>query len=135
MAQASTSSGPVNSKVTFTASNSVTVPGTGNTTLLQVKVQGLERIFVQLSATTQALDAFLIQGKAHADATALTLFSAGADFTSPAGLMIDASGDLTGLAASASGWFVMDVRGLYEVKILASAAADSATVAIYLGGM
>jgi hypothetical protein len=48
--------------------------------------------------------------------------------------MIKASGDLTGVAAAGSGWFVMDVRGLFEVNVLASAAVDSAAVSIYAGG-
>jgi hypothetical protein len=118
--------------VTSSAS-AVACPATGNTALLTISTAGLERLFVQISVATQALDAFLIQGRAASGASFVTLFSAAGDFTSPAGLMVDASGDLTTLAASGTGWFVMDVRGLYEVKLLASGAVDSAAVTVYAG--
>lgn len=126
---------PINTTALQYASNAeVSVGGTGNTSLMNIPVRGLSRIFVQLAVTTQALDAFLIKGKASPDATAVTIFSQATDFTSPAGLMVDASGDLTALAASGSGWFAMDVSGLESVEILASAAADSAVVTIHAGG-
>jgi hypothetical protein len=115
-------------------SGAVTVPASGNTALMTIPVAGLERIFVQVSVATQALDAFIVQGRCAAAASFTTLYSAAADFTAPAGLMVGASGDLTTLAAAASGWFIMDVRGLYEVKILASAAVDSAAVSVDAGG-
>jgi hypothetical protein len=119
---------------TADASGAVTVPAASNTALLTISCAGLERIAVQVGVITQALDAFLIQGRCSADAAFATLYSAGADYTSPAGLLIDASGDLTAIAAAGSGWFVMDVRGLYEVKLLASAAVDSAAVTVFVGG-
>lgn len=119
----------------FTASNvAVACPASGNTTLLVLPVVGIRRIFVQLSVATQALDAFIISAKAHKDATAITLFSAAADFTSPAGLMVDASGDLTTTAAGGTGWFVMKVEGLHEVTIAASGAVNNAAVTIYACG-
>jgi hypothetical protein len=126
--------GPITRKVIAAKNEAVSVAGTGNTTLLHVPCAGLERIFVQFSVTTQALDAFLIQAKASADATLTTLYSAAADFTAPTGLLVGASGDLTTTAAAASGWFILDVRGLFEVKVLASAALDSAAVSVYMGG-
>lgn len=113
----------------------VTVAQSGNTTLLDLDVSGLERLAVQLAVTGQALDAFLVQATPP-DGTLATYFSAAADFTSPAGLIIDASGDLTVLAAAATGWFVMDVRGLSKVKILASSGnIAGSTVSAYAGGL
>jgi hypothetical protein len=112
----------------------VACPAAGNTALLTIPVAGLEQIFVQISVATQALDAFLVQGRCSADAAFATLYSAAGDFTSPVGLILDASGDLTILAAAASGWFLMDVRGLYEVKLLASGAVNNAAVTVYAGG-
>lgn len=116
------------------SASAVSCPATGNTALLTIATAGLERIFVQVSVATQALDAFLVQARCSADATLTTLYSAAADFTVPAGLMVGASGDLTTLAAAGSGWFIMDVRGLYEVKLLASGAVDSAAVTVFVGG-
>jgi hypothetical protein len=110
----------------------VAVPASGNTTLLQFRTYGLERIFVQIDVTVNALDTFLISGRASADATAATLYSTAGAFTSPAGLIVGASGDLTTQAVG-SGWFIMDVRGLWDVTIQASGNGAS-TVSIYMGG-
>lgn len=112
----------------------VSVAVSGNTTLIQLPVNGLERICVQFTVATNNLDAFLIQARASQDATAATLYSAAADFTSPTGLLVGASGDLTTVAAAGSGWFIMDVRGLWDVTILASATGGAAVVDIYAGG-
>lgn len=112
----------------------VSVAASGNTTLLQIPVYGLERIFVQFDVATNNLDAFLVRARCSADATTATLYSAAADFTAPAGLIVGASGDLTTVAAAASGWFIMDVRGLWDVTIQASATGGAAVVDIYAGG-
>jgi hypothetical protein len=118
----------------YSGNASVSVPATGNTTLLTLPTVGIARIFVQLSVATQALDALIISAKAHPDATAITLYSTGAHFTSPAGLMKAASGDITTTAAGGTGWFVMETTGLYEVTLSASAAVNNAVVTIYACG-
>jgi hypothetical protein len=119
----------------FTASNAaVSCPASGNTELLKLPVVGITRIFVQLSVATQALDAFIIAGKAHPDATAVTIASAAADFTSPADPIVDASGDLTTIAAAGTGWFIMNVAGFYQITISASGAVNNAAVTIYASG-
>ncbi|MGE5524343.1 MAG: hypothetical protein ACM3SS_11555 [Rhodospirillaceae bacterium] len=120
----------------LSASNaSVSVPQSGNTTVLEIDVTELEQIFVEVAVATKLLDAFIISGKAHRDGSYLTLYSAGADFTSPAGLLIDASGDITTQAAGSSGWFLMDVRGLVAVKLQASGGdAVASSVSVYASG-
>jgi hypothetical protein len=118
---------------TDASAEAVSCPAAGNTALLTISTAGMEQLFVQISVATQALDAFLVQARANADAPFATLYSAAGDFTSPAGLILDASGDLTILAAAASGWLLMDVRGLYEVKLLASGAVNNAAVTVYAG--
>jgi len=112
----------------------VSVAASGNTTLLTMVVAGLERIFVQFSVATNALDAFAISAKAHPLATAATLYSTAGSFTSPTGLLLGASGDLTAVAAGSSGWFVMDVHGLHEVSVTASASVGAAVLQVYAGG-
>jgi len=120
--------------VRFSANSAVSVAAAGNTTILQQRVDGLERLFVQFDVATNNLDAFLIKAKAHPDATAVTLYSTATDFTAPAGLLLGASGDLTAVAAAGSGWFVLDVRGLHEVTVQASASGGAAAVTVYAGG-
>lgn len=120
------------------ASNSaVAVAQAGNTTLLDLDVRELDRIFVQFDVTGQALDAFIVQASAHRDATPTSLASAAAHYTGAGSgsLIVGASGDLTTVAAAASGWFIMDVRGLTRVQILASSGnVAGSTVTIYAGG-
>lgn len=112
----------------------VAVAVSGNTTLLTLRVFGLERIFVQVTPSDNNFDAFSIAARSCPDAGSSTLYSTSGAFTSPAGLIVAASGDLTALAAAATGWFIMDVRGLWEVTIAASATGGVATTDIYLGG-
>ena len=118
------------------ASNTaLSVAASGTTTLLELDVKDIERIYVQIAPTVQALDAFSVQILPHSSGAYSTIASAAADFTSPTGLIVGASGDLTTLAAAATGWFIMDTRGLARVKITASAnVAGAATVSIYAGG-
>ena len=124
------------SKRILRASNSaLSVPASGNTTLLDLDVKDTERIYVQLVPTTQALDAFIVAILPHSNGAYSTIASAATDFTAPVGLMVGASGDLTTLAAAATGWFILDTRGLARVRIQASAnVAGAATVTIYAGG-
>jgi hypothetical protein len=118
----------------FTAKNSVSLLAAGNTELLKLNVVGTTRLFVQIAVATQALDAFIVAAKAHQEATAVTMYSAAADFTSPGDPMVDASGDLTTTAAAGTGWFVMNTFGLFEITISASAAVNGAVVTIFACG-
>lgn len=119
----------------FAAGNAaVSCPATGNTTLLTLPVVGITRIFVQVSVATQALDAFIVSAKAHPSATAITIASTAAHYTSPSDPIVAASGDLTTTAASGTGWFLMNVAGLYEVTIACSGAVNNAAVTIYASG-
>ena len=122
-------------RVLRSSNTALSVAATGNTTLLDLDVKDIERVFVQIAPTVQALDAFVVQIQPHSDGAFSTIASAAGDFTTPTGLMVGASGDLTTLAAAATGWFILDTRGLARVKILASAnAAGAATVSVYAGG-
>jgi len=65
----------------------------------------------------------------------VTLLSVAADYTSPAGIVVDASGDLTILGAGATGWLILDVLGFNRIKLQASANVAGATSAsIFAGG-
>ena len=104
----------------FAKNESVTVVQTGNTALIEVDTSCIETLAVEAVVTGQNLDAFVVQGKVHPESTYVTLASATADYTTPKSPIIRASGDLTGITAGATGWFLMDVRPFYSVKVLAS---------------
>lgn len=123
-------------KRTFQSKNAaVSVAVAGLTTLLElVDVGDLVRIFFQMDVTVAALDAFQVQGKFHEGGAYVALYSAAAAFTSPAGLIVGASGDLTAQGAGTTGWFVMEVRGLKSLRIQASANTNPATVSAFACG-
>ena len=108
-------------KCVLEASNaSVSVVQTGNTTLLDIGIpDGVEKIFLLITVATQAIDAFVVQGKATPADTYATLLSAAGDYTSTNGFNLMASGDLTAQAVGV-GWLLLNTRGLSNVKVLAS---------------
>ncbi len=115
-----TSSHPRQDFSVFAKNEAVTVAQTGNTALIEVDTSCIENLAVEAVVTDQNLDAFVVQGKVHPESTYVTLASATADYTTPKSPIIRASGDLTGITAGATGWFLMDVRPFYSVKVLAS---------------
>ncbi|CAB4179969.1 hypothetical protein UFOVP1040_8 [uncultured Caudovirales phage] len=119
------------------ANAAVSVPAAGLTTLLDIDVRGIEMLTLRVDPTVQALDQCVVSGKAHPDdASYFTIANAGAAFTSPSGFVVKASGDLTTQAAGSTGWVLLDVRGLSNVKLEASAnVAGPATVTATAGGM
>lgn len=118
------------------ASNvAVAVAQTGNTEVLKVPCFGIDRLYVHVGVADQALDAFIVRAYATLDAAADTLFSLSTDYTNPAGILVGASGDLTTLAAAATGWLVLDVRGISQIDILASSGnVAGSAVTVYAGG-
>ncbi len=106
---------------------STTVALAGLTTIgAAFDVSGFSRLFVQIdNAGANAFDAFEIQGSPDGGTTYEALYSAAGDYTTPAGALVDASGDLTALASGATGWFILDTRGIDYLRIQASAAVGS----------
>lgn len=116
-------------------SAAVSIPAAGNTTFLTVDVSQLARVAFEIkNEGANAFDAFIVQGKVTSGSNWMTLFSAAADFTSPAGLVVDASGDLTVLAAGATGWLVLDCLGFNGIRLQASANVSGATSASAFAG-
>lgn len=105
-------------------------------TVITIPCADMERVFIDLATSNDsALDQFGVQGKFNDDATARTLYNTAAAFTSPAGLIVGASGDLTTLAANSNGWLIVDTRGLYQLILQAAqAAGDATTLTIEVGG-
>ncbi len=66
-------------------------------------------------------DAFEIQTSSDGGANFETEHSTSGDFTGPTEALIGTSGDLTALAANARGWFRLDVQGIDQIRVQASA--------------
>lgn len=98
----------------------VAIPQTGNTVFLTLDVRDMTYLAFQVAVAAQDLDAFVIEGRTHQDAPYFTIANSAGDFTSPAGFMIKASASLVTLAAAGTGWVLMDVRGLTDVRLSAS---------------
>ncbi|HEY6965884.1 MAG TPA: hypothetical protein VI229_00320 [Burkholderiales bacterium] len=114
----------------------VSVPSAGLTTLLDIDVRGLSFVTVRVDPTVQALDALELQGKTNqGEGSYFTFASASGDYTSPSGYVVKASGNLAAQAAGSIGWVLVDVRGLSQLRVQASAnVAGAATVSAYAGG-
>lgn len=114
----------------------VAVPAAGNTDLLDMDVSQVARLALEIRNTgANAFDAFIVQGKFHPDGAYVTILSAAADYTAPAGIVVDASGDLTVLAAGATGWLILDALAFIKLKVQASANVAGATTAgVFAGG-
>lgn len=111
----------------------------GNTELLEVLVDGIEQVWVEVVLTTQAFDAFIIEGKMTPESGYLTLTNAVVGSASaapqPVGLILAASAHtFASLAAAATGWLLLNTHGLYSIRISASAAVNGANVTIRASG-
>jgi len=109
------------------------VTSTSNVTVTTLDVRGLNVLYVEIQPVTEALTAFEIAARPNTQGTFNTLFSASGDFTSPDGLLIGASGDLTVLSAGSTGWFIMFCLGLDRVQLSATA-AGAGTLTVIAGG-
>lgn len=106
-----------------------------NTTILEIDVSQIARLAVEIRNTGGfALDAFRVDGKVSSDGAYVNLASLAAAYTSPSGLIVAASGDLTVLASGATGWLVIDVLGFNKIRFQASSNGTITTVGILAGG-
>lgn len=120
------------SRAAFKTVAAVTVAET-LTSLIAVNVAGYERLTAEIKVAGQALDQFVVKGRTHPGGTMMTLFATGTDFTTPAGMVVDASGDLT-LQAVGSGWLALDVSGWERIEIqAASGNVAGSTVTPFVG--
>jgi|GEM_PF-2134317 len=115
----------------------VSVAKSGLTDIAVFNVLGIERIMIQVVVTGQALDQFEIAARStlRTGNDPATLYNLSTDFTSPKGLIVGASGDLTTQGAGTTGTVIMDVKGLAEITLRASSGnAAGSTVSTYVGG-
>jgi hypothetical protein len=108
------------------------VLATGDTDLIVIGNREYAKLCVHLAVTGQALDNFDVLAKANPAGVIVNVTPANwaslADTDYPG--ILYASGNLAALAAAASGYFEMDVTGLREITLRASAAVDGAAVAL-----
>jgi hypothetical protein len=113
---------------------STAVPQAGQTNVLAINVTGISRIMVHCVVTGFALDEFQILGQPLLAPAQTILYSTTADYTSPKGVLIGTSGDLS-LQAVGTGWFVMDTVGIDLVLVKASSVnVAGSTVSCYASG-
>jgi hypothetical protein len=116
----------------FAENVGVTVLAASTGTILEVEVSDIDQLGVELASVTQAFDAFVFQGRMSPNGAYQTIKSSG--WNTAGGLLLATSGDVAALAAGASGFVVLDVRGLYSVRFQASkAVADSAATIRAIG--
>jgi len=111
------------------------IPATGNTDILEIMTLGLKNIGVSFDVATNNLDAFIVSAKFHPDDTFHSLYTAIDATPTESPLVIAASGTLASTVAAGNGWFTMDVRGIYAIKISVSGTvADTTAVNIFACG-
>ena len=117
------------------ASATGTIPAAGNTVLLEIPTLGLKNIGVDFDVGVNALDTFIVSAQFHPDGAFQQLYAAIDATPTESPLIIAASGTLASQGAGTTGWFLMDVRGIYKVRISASGSvADTTTVTIRCSG-
>ena len=101
------------------------------TSVLTIHAEMYKRLFVRVTASVQAFDQFQIDASPVADSTFGTIAgpTTSTDFTAPRRPLLGASGNLAALSG-ATGWFYMDVEGIFEVDIKLAFAADNGTYVI-----
>tara|TARA_R110000772_G_scaffold264731_1_gene385522 strand:- start:230 stop:607 length:378 start_codon:yes stop_codon:yes gene_type:complete len=99
------------------------------TSILTVHTEQYKRLFVRVTASVQAFDQFQVSARCVAGSTNAVVANTGGGFNSPARPMLGASGDLTALSG-ATGWFYMDVEGIFEVDVAIAFAVDNGTYVI-----
>jgi len=105
------------------------------TTLMEIPIEEMKRVFCVITNTVTSLDQFEIQARSNDGQDYVTLRNSAGEFTSPRGVLIDSSGDLTALGA-ATGWFICDVESFQSLRIQAARASGSnATVTLQAGGL
>ncbi len=108
------------------------ITAAGNTELIELDTQDIDRLSIEFVLTTQAFDALIMQAKIHPDSSYVQITAA--ITATPGGVVVAASGTLASLAAGTTGWALLDVRSFSSVKFLASAAVDGANVTVRARG-
>jgi hypothetical protein len=96
-----------------------------------INVDRFARLFVEFTVDSAALSDFDVAFRCHTSASYVTVASIAADYTTPTGPVLAASGDLTTAGTSGTHWILLDVAGVQAVRL--QAAGTSSVVAGYYG--
>jgi hypothetical protein len=96
-------------------------------TIATIDVSAGSRLGAQIAVAGQALDQLKISARFHASGAYQTIY----DSAGTGGIFDQVSGDLTTIAAAASGWFLLDVTGIESIQIQAACAADNGSSTVY----
>lgn len=119
----------------FAKSVATAIPAAGLTDIMEIPTLGLKNIGVEFDVATNDLDQFVVYAKFHPDDVFHSLYTAIDATPTESPLVIAASGTLASQAAGSSGWFIMDVRGIYAIKIAVSGTvADTTAVTMRASG-
>jgi hypothetical protein len=99
--------------------------------IAEINTAGFGRLYFAFTVADAALTAFEVRMRPSADGPQFTLGSVAADYTTPEGLILGASGDLTIAGTSGNHFVFLDVRGVHEIEIWA--AGTSSVVAASWG--
>jgi hypothetical protein len=99
-------------------------------TVVEIDVSYARRLNVSF-ATTVALTEFTVAFRVHASGSYFVVASLAADYTSPQGVMLGTSGDLTNAGTSGTHWLMLNVEGVQSVRL--QAASSSAAVSGHWG--
>lgn len=95
---------------------------------VHVDGQSHETLWISFVVSTADLSAFTVEYRTHSSGSYFTVASAAADYTSPEGPILGASGDLTIAAAGATvHWLSLNIRGIESVRL--KAAGTSSVIA------
>lgn len=111
--------------------NALAVPVLLATTeeVLRVNVSAVSVFGLEVkNSGANPLDVFQVKGKFSDLGSEITILSAAGDYTTPAYPCVRASGSPVTLAAGATAWMFIDVRGVSELVIYASSSAGATTL-------
>jgi hypothetical protein len=103
------------------------VTSSGLQTVLELERLDCDQMNIDVSnAGPQALSAFEISIKTHADAAYKVIASVAGDYATPVGFNWASDTGLVTLASGATGWLTLDnLRAMYAVRIRATSAGNS----------
>jgi len=96
-----------------------------------IDVTHVERVSVEVSVSGDPLNSFSLHGRFHPAGSYRELYASAEDYTSPSGLLIGTSGDLSSLGGI--GWFILDTRALDVLQIKSSSFSETA-LNLFVGG-
>lgn len=110
----------------------VTVPLATTGELWRGNVEDFEEIALTIKNNgPNAFDAFEIRGKTHLDAAEVPIATIAGDFSTPLFPMRRSIGTPVSLASGASAMIFMNVAGLSELSVWASAATNAGTADVH----